>query len=279
MLASSRFGPTLPFEPAGSNVWQPPQPADAKTALPWVASPSAVAPPVSCGSVPSTVSAWPSSLAAAAGSDAQNEDEGDHEEGGALHDADSIPRAAPRNRPGAKRRADKRPPATFVGESLTTRSTEERVHDRKARPSVAKYTSTARPPSSAASCQTLEVAIETEPLRPLRRTSNRCPGPSETASTTWLEPPASASIPTNASLNEHDRQRPGDRARPSVEQQPEHREAGREDEDPAAVGPRLARADDDERRAARAGEAPASDERTCGERGPSSSVSIMFVTP
>ena len=37
--ASSRFGPTLPDEPAAENVWQPPQPADAKTSLPAAASP------------------------------------------------------------------------------------------------------------------------------------------------------------------------------------------------------------------------------------------------
>src|SRR3954454_22452764 len=30
----SRFGPTLPVEPAAFSVWQPPQPADAKTAVP-----------------------------------------------------------------------------------------------------------------------------------------------------------------------------------------------------------------------------------------------------
>ena len=33
-LASSRFGPAVPDEPAAASVWQPPQPADAKTALP-----------------------------------------------------------------------------------------------------------------------------------------------------------------------------------------------------------------------------------------------------
>jgi hypothetical protein len=30
----SRFGPTLPLEPAAFSVWHPPQPAEAKTALP-----------------------------------------------------------------------------------------------------------------------------------------------------------------------------------------------------------------------------------------------------
>ena len=39
-LASSRFGPTLPDEPAASSVWQPPQPAEAKTASPAAASPA-----------------------------------------------------------------------------------------------------------------------------------------------------------------------------------------------------------------------------------------------
>ena len=33
-LASSRFGPTLPDEPAASSTWQPPQPAEAKTSWP-----------------------------------------------------------------------------------------------------------------------------------------------------------------------------------------------------------------------------------------------------
>ena len=38
-LASSRFGPTVPVVPASARVWQPPQPALVKTALPAVASP------------------------------------------------------------------------------------------------------------------------------------------------------------------------------------------------------------------------------------------------
>src|SRR3954451_8816466 len=36
---SSRFGPTLPLEPAAFSVWQPPHPAEAKTCLPAAASP------------------------------------------------------------------------------------------------------------------------------------------------------------------------------------------------------------------------------------------------
>ena len=39
-LASSRFGPDAPDEPAAASVWQPPQPADAKTALPAGAAPA-----------------------------------------------------------------------------------------------------------------------------------------------------------------------------------------------------------------------------------------------
>jgi len=31
---SSRFGPTFPVDPAAASVWQPPQPAEAKTASP-----------------------------------------------------------------------------------------------------------------------------------------------------------------------------------------------------------------------------------------------------
>ena len=38
-LASSRLGPTLPVDPAASNVWQPPQPAAAKTLAPFAGSP------------------------------------------------------------------------------------------------------------------------------------------------------------------------------------------------------------------------------------------------
>ena len=38
-LASSRFGPTLPDEPAASSVWQPPQPAEAKIFSPAAGSP------------------------------------------------------------------------------------------------------------------------------------------------------------------------------------------------------------------------------------------------
>ena len=38
----SSFGPTVPFEFAGPNVWQPPQPADAKTAAPSASSPPSV---------------------------------------------------------------------------------------------------------------------------------------------------------------------------------------------------------------------------------------------
>ena len=33
-FSSSRFGPTCPFEPAALSVWQPPQPALAKTFAP-----------------------------------------------------------------------------------------------------------------------------------------------------------------------------------------------------------------------------------------------------
>jgi hypothetical protein len=33
-FASSRFGPTLPVEPASASVWQPVQPAELKTCLP-----------------------------------------------------------------------------------------------------------------------------------------------------------------------------------------------------------------------------------------------------
>ena len=36
-FASSRFGPTVPVAPASASVWQPPQPALVKTALPAVA--------------------------------------------------------------------------------------------------------------------------------------------------------------------------------------------------------------------------------------------------
>ena len=39
-FASSRFGPTVPLEPASASVWQPPQPAEAKIALPSVSPPS-----------------------------------------------------------------------------------------------------------------------------------------------------------------------------------------------------------------------------------------------
>ncbi len=38
----SRFGPTVPVEPAAFNVWQPPQPAEAKTSLPAAGSPCAL---------------------------------------------------------------------------------------------------------------------------------------------------------------------------------------------------------------------------------------------
>ena len=61
-FASSRFGPTLPFDPAAASVWQPPQPALTNTALPAVASPlsaSAGRSPVAVvdsGTVPTTVS-------------------------------------------------------------------------------------------------------------------------------------------------------------------------------------------------------------------------------
>jgi hypothetical protein len=37
--ASSRFGPTVPLEPAAASVWQPLQPAEAKIALPSVSPP------------------------------------------------------------------------------------------------------------------------------------------------------------------------------------------------------------------------------------------------
>ena len=51
---SSRFGPTAPEAPAASSVWQPPQPAEAKTASPAAASPSA--PPPASVVVPGSVS-------------------------------------------------------------------------------------------------------------------------------------------------------------------------------------------------------------------------------
>ena len=58
---SSRFGPTVPVEPAASSVWQPPQPAEAKIWAPFEASPSTVdggvsSAVVASGSVPTIVS-------------------------------------------------------------------------------------------------------------------------------------------------------------------------------------------------------------------------------
>src|SRR5689334_8671658 len=55
----SRSGPTVPFVPAGVNLWQPPHPFDLKSAAPAVASPLAagVAEVVVAGRLPTTVSA------------------------------------------------------------------------------------------------------------------------------------------------------------------------------------------------------------------------------
>jgi hypothetical protein len=67
-LASSRFGPDAPEEPAAASVWQPPQPADAKTALPdgaaagWAAEPVVfLSAPISDGPTKSSSTTSPAS--------------------------------------------------------------------------------------------------------------------------------------------------------------------------------------------------------------------------
>ena len=97
-LESSRFGPTVPVEPASASVWQLPQPLEAKISLPAAGSPSTapVSPPPasSVGDLADHgLGRRRGLLAAAAGGDEDQSTEGEEERGDAGHGARSIPAA------------------------------------------------------------------------------------------------------------------------------------------------------------------------------------------